>query len=863
MKYSIILKIVIILCMLVSWAAADTMSKKLSQYVHRSWKAENGLPQNTLTSITQTTDGYLWLGSRAGLIRFDGVEFSSFNKKTYPAMLDDDIWTLAADPDSGLWAGTAQGGLLYLYGNRMKRYTIENGLSENGIWSLYFDQEGTLWIGTSGGGLNYLKEGVFSHYTTDDGLSSDYIWATLKDSRGTLWIGTDGDGLNAIHQGKTTKFNESNGFSADYVFSIIEDDTGVVWFGTEAGLFSWKNNQFKQYTAADGLSGNIVWTLTIDRDQSLWIGTEGQGLTLYRDAIFSVYKEHDGLTSNLVSHIFVDREGCVWVATKGGGINQFFNGFVTTYTIKEGLPYDYIYCVYGDRDDTLWLGTGNAGLGQFRDGKFSNYTTKDGLATNIILSIYGSRRGGVWLGTDGGGLQYWDNGIVLTVTPEVGLSSGNIWSILEDSQGAVWIGTDGSGLNRYVDGVVTNFDFEWGFTSEYISEITEGLDGSTWIATRDVGLYRFKDDIFENFSTENGLLSNIVWTIYEDTDSLVWIGTSNGLNCLRDSHLSSLTTADGLFEDVIYCIIEDNYNCLWMSGNGGIYCIEKAAIERYDRGEIKKISYLSLGISDGMKTTECSYGSPSGWKTSDGHLWFPTIRGLVTIDPSQIYEDLQIPLVKIENISFNDNDRNPGDDLIIPPGPGNVEIKYTVLSFRDPQKVRFRYWLHGFDSDWTEAGNRRAAYYTNLKPGHYTFHVSARNPAGDWNDTSTIIEFELRPHFYQTIFFYLIIGIIVIGGFFGSYRLRVIQMRRREIYLQKRIQDAVAEIKTLGGLIPICASCKKIRDDKGYWNQVEKYISEHTNAVFSHGMCPECMQKYYGNYIGKKTGEDNRDNQSG
>ncbi|MBN2600758.1 MAG: hypothetical protein JXR87_02050, partial [Candidatus Marinimicrobia bacterium] len=411
---------------------------------------------------------------------------------------------------------------------------------------------------------------------------------------------------------------------------------------------------------------------------------------------------------------------------------------------------------------------------------------------------------------------------------------------------------DGGGLNRYVDGVVTNFDFEWGFISEYVSEISESHDGSIWIATRDYGLYQFSNDRFINYSTENGLSSNIVWTIYEDADSRIWVGTNQGLNRIHGGEICHYATAEGLFDDVIYGILEDDRNCLWTSGNGGIYCIDKSEIEKYDQGKLDRISYLSFGISDGMKTTECSYGSPSGWKTSDGNLWFPTIKGLVTIDPARIYEDRLVPNVIIEKIAFNGNGQKPDEDLIIPPGLGNVEIKYTALSFRDPQKVQFRYQLQGFDKDWIEVDKRRTAYYTNLKPGKYMFQVSACNHPGIWNDTGAAIEFTLKPHIYQTIFFYLIMGILMVGLFIGTYRFRVMQLRRREIILQKRINDAIAEIKTLGGLIPICASCKKIRDDRGYWNQVEKYISEHTEAVFSHGMCPDCMEKYYGDFM-KKT----------
>lgn len=836
---------------------AKSMPKHISQYVHRVWKAENGLPQNTITAITQTTDGYLWLGTRAGVIRFDGVRFTVFNKENTPEMKDDNIWTLCADPNGGLWIGTNFGGLLHYRDNKLRSYTTQEGLSDNGIWSLYYDPDGTLWIGTSGGGLNYYRQGEFGKVTIADGLSSDYIWSTYRDSQGALWIGTDGGGLNRMLNGAVTQYNYTNGFPADYVFAITEDDAGALWFATEAGLFKYSNERFTRFTTDDGLAGNIVWTMLYDSHSNLWIGTDGEGLNLFRGGHFSIYNESMGLSSDLIACLYEDREHNVWVGTKGGGLNQFIDGVITTYTEKEGLSYDFVYSVYGDEEDNLWIGTGNGGLCKFRQGEFISYTTADGLSDDIILAVCGSQRGGVWLGTDGGGLDYWSEERIEHYSDQQGLPSNTIWSLFEDRQGTLWIGTDGGGLSSLTDGEFRHYGYEYGVNSEFISEIYEDHSGVIWIATRDVGLYRYQDGIFKQFTIEDGLLSDIVWSIHEDQAHTFWIGTSEGINRINRGGISSYDRKDGLFDDIVYSILEDDAGYLWMSGNRGIYRIERAAFERYDQGQIRAIPYLSFGIADGMKANECNYGTPSGWRTGDGHLWFPTIKGVSMIDPTRVIQNDLIPQVTIERVKIDGREYSPDSVIEVPPGYGNIEIQYTALSFVDAQKVFFRYRLENYNSDWIDARRRREAFYTNIPPGEYTFRVIACNNDGIWNETGATLKIVLKPHYYQQAWFRLLMVLGLVGLGAGIYYLRVRQLVKREKELNRRVTEAVEQIRTLKGLIPICASCKKIRDDSGYWNQLESFISEHSDVEFSHGICPECMRKLYPDYVTDKKEKTN------
>jgi hypothetical protein len=370
-----------------------------------------------------------------------------------------------------------------------------------------------------------------------------------------------------------------------------------------------------------------------------------------------------------------------------------------------------------------------------------------------------------------------------------------------------------------------------------------------WVGTND-SLTRWQGAAVTALTAKDGLPNDAIYCVYEDPSRTHWLGSyGGGLVRMKDGHVTRYTRATGLFDDVVYQILEDGQGNLWMSCNNGVYRVDKAQLESFAAGRISRITCVSYDDADGMLSSECNGNvQPAGWKTSDGRLWFPTTRGILIIDPRDLRKNSLPPLVAIEGMSANRTQYRWGETPVVPPGPGQVEFDYTGLSFIAPQKILFRYRLEGLENEWVDAGERRQTVYTNLAPGRYVFHVVARNKDGVWSKSDATLAFELRPFFYQAFWFRACCVLAGFGVLVGFIRLRGWRHELRERELSERVDQALSRIKVLSGLIPICAHCKKIRDDQGYWNQLEQFLKTHSQAEFSHGICPECMATLYPDY---------------
>jgi hypothetical protein len=468
----------------------------------------------------------------------------------------------------------------------------------------------------------------------------------------------------------------------------------------------------------------------------------------------------------------------------------------STYTTRHGLGHDLVYAICEAPDGGLWVGTSGGGVSRLEDGHFTTYRRAQGLSSDVVRALYCAEDGSVWIGTYGGGLNRLRNGTVQALTTKDGLPNDIVFAILPARAGGLWIGTYGGGLARLQDGRL------------------------------------------RAYGSREGLSNDYVLALHEDGDGVLWIGTfGGGLVRLKDGRFRSYTTKDGLYDDVVYQILEDSAGYLWMGSDKGVFRVSKQSLAAHAQGGAP-LSFTSYGRADGMKSSQCISGAqPAGLRTRDGRLWFPTTRGVAVVDPGQLKVDARPPPVVIEEVLVDGRAIGPERP---PPGRGRLEIRYTALSFVSPEKVQFRYRLAGFDDDWVDAGSRRTAYYTNLPPGAYEFRVTASNADGVWNETGAALRVEIAPHFYETRWFYalVVLAMLLVGA--GIYHVRVLNLRRRERELARRVDEALARIQVLDGLLPICAWCKKVRDDKGYWNQIEAYVSTHSRAEFTHGICPEC-----------------------
>jgi signal transduction histidine kinase/ligand-binding sensor domain-containing protein len=793
-------------------------SKALTQYVHRSWQADSGLPQNSVLAVAQTSDGYLWLGTEAGLVRFDGVRFTLFDQHAIPGLRSNEIRALLVDSDQNLWIGTHGGGLACLSHGKFKVLDARSGLSSDSIFALYQDRMGALWIGTDGGGLIRLKDGKFRTFRKTDGLADDAVFSISGDDAGTLWIGTHG-GLSRFSEGKFTTLGIKDGLDSNYIRCTYVDRHRNVWIGTnDGGVNRLGMGEIAHFARKDGLTSDTILSVYEDRAGTMWFGTLDGGLNRFSNGKFSSLTQKEGLSSAGVWSIFEDREGELWVGGAGGGLDCLKDALFTTIGTREGLAADLVLPVYESRDGALWMGSDH-GLTKWQDGRMILYTTKEGLPDNLVFSITQDIQGTIWTGTSKG-LAKLENGRFVAVGLDSDLPNNFVMCTYADRDGTLWVGSR-AGLHHFDGKHFTTYNTQSGLVNNFVLSIYQANDGAIWVGTNGGGLNKLENGKFSSYTTHDGLSNDIVWSIHGEPDGTLWLGTNGGgLNRFRGGKFTSYTTANGLFDDVVFEILDDRLGQLWMSSDKGVFAVRKDELESLAQGRRRTISSTVYGVNEGMRSRECNGGfQPAGWRTKRGLLCFPTVKGLVMVDPARLARRRAPPLVAIERVLVDQKEIDMNAPAGLPPGRGKLDFQFTGLSFEAPEKIRFRYMLEGFDKEWTDAGTRRAAYYTNIPPGHYRFRVMASNQDQAWSPDGAGISLTLEPHFYQTWTFFALLAVIAGALAYGAHKLHVRHLRRRQFEL---LQLVDARTFALGERE---AELRQSRD------QLEIRVQERTNEL--------------------------------
>ncbi len=752
-----------------------------TQYRFDTWRAEQGLPQNTVKVITQTQDGYLWFGTRFGIVRFDGVTLRAFDRVKTQGLAYDNCISIAEEQDGTVWFATPYGAASYRDGT-FTTHTLGQGKGEDRVYAICAARQGGIWIAAAGG-LHHLKNGLFTRYPLDEPERVTPVFSVLEDRDGTLWAGTT-EGLQRRDPagGKFVVAWSPNDATNNRVQCIFKDRAGNLWIGTEgAGLQRWKNGNWTGFTTRDGLTENRVDVVTDDHEGNIWIVSGKGELVRFRNGKFTPFGRKEELSEDVVLCAHEDHEGNLWVGTVYGGLKRMQPRRILAYSTHDGLGHNDVWSICESRDGGLWIGTA-AGISLFRDGKFVNYSLEKELRDPRVKSVFEDKAGNLWIGAMMAGLlRRSANGKLTAYTEKDGLANYQVNAISEDREGSIWIGTV-EGLNRFKDGLLTTYTTKNGLAANDVRVIHQDRSGDLWIGTYGGGLSRFHDGRFTPLTTREGLSDNFAWCVYEDKEGTLWIGTENGLNRLKDGRVSWFKKDQGLFDNVVNDILEDKQGNLWISCNRGIYRVAKAQLNAVAEGATNAVEYVSYGISDGMLSSETNgENQPAACKTRDGRLWFPTTDGVVMIDPDKITHNDVRPPVVIEETLMDRLSLNPNRPARLEPGRGGVfEVHYTANSLVAPEKVRFKFCLDGCDKSWIEAGSRRVAYYTNLRPGNYTFRVIACNNHGVWNNQGTSFAFYLAPHFYQTWPFYALCGLLVVLIGYSMHWIRLGVVRKIE-----------------------------------------------------------------------------------
>ena len=747
------------------------------------WTTEQGLPGDTVKAITQTRDGYLWIGTQAGISRFDGVRFTVFDQTNVKELRSNECSVLLEGKEGELWIGTVGGGLTKYQGGKFTTYGQSEGLASEAVNGLYEDRSGRLFI-TSYGKVTVREKGQFTIVNPPDSVI--YAYPFFDDDEGRVWtfnssgLSYNSSGaLSFYKDGKFTagkdaesqfplKVNRSfypfrsragtfwthqrdddsvahfqNGHTNVSPFGLpknesmvraAEDSSGTLWLGSSLHkIYCWSDGHLTEVAIEDNAYLTSIFTIYPDREGNVWIGSN-DGLRKLKSRAFDAYSTAEGLSNERCWTIFEDSRGDIWIGTDIG-LNRWRNGKFDSFHKSDGLVGESVISIAEDKEGQLWMAT-TGGLGSFKDGQFKSYHKEDGLLDNNVRSVYVDRDGRLWVGSVGG-LQLFENGVFKSYTTREGLSQNGIMSTFQDSSGALWVQT-------------TN------------------------------GLNRFRNGRFEVFRKENGLSSNIVISAIEGNDGVVWFGTlGGGVVRFKNEKFAAITNAAGLPDDTITRILMDDQGDLWMGCLRGVFRVTQQELNAVADGKQSSVTCVLYGKADGILSTDISGGpQPAGWRTNDGRMMFPTAKGIVVVDPRKLLRNSIKPPVFIEDFVVDKSRTKLVNGVSLPAGSRGLEFQYTGLSFVHSDRVKFKYMLEGWDHEWVDAGERRVAFYTNLPPGDYTFRVIAANNDGVWNEEGASLSFVLRPYFFQTMWFLFLCAAALVATGWAVYRLRLKQLKR-------------------------------------------------------------------------------------
>ncbi len=777
-----------------AWLPALNPDKRMSDFLVDSWATEDGLPQSTIPSVLQTRDGYLWMATYNGLIRFDGMNFRIFDKTNTPSMTNDTITALFEDSNGNLWVGTP-GGLWRYRAGVMREFEFMSRLPGLFIVSVREDRAGNLNVCTNKGLACFGKRRKVTVYNTANGLPQNFLTETIDDGREGIWVGTVGGGAALLAGSGIHVFNKTNGLPSDTVWTFCQDRQNRLWIGTQHGLVLRESGRFRVFTTKDGLGGNDVRTLLQDRDGVLWIGFSDGGLTCLKRGRFEVLPATHAVSRELAYSLCEDREGGIWVGTYKGGVHRFRDSRFTIYNTRTGLPTEALRSILQDRQGMFWIGTVGGGLIRFDGKAFFTFGEKEGLRNNRIWSLAEDRDGSILIGTYGSGLQRMKNGRITTVA---GIPDTLVRSLLVDSRDRIWVGTNNLGAYCIEkNGKVAHLSTQTGLSDDFVYSIAEDSGGGIWFGMYNGEINVLRDGRITVYGPKQGLSQNCIWAIVPDRQGDIWIGTNNGgLKRFRNGQFTTYTMKDGLYNDIIFQILEDRSGNMWMNCNRGFFRVRKQDLNDFASGKIQRIRCTGYSKADGISATECGGpAQPAGWKAGDGKLWFPTMRGLTVIDPEYDHFNKVPPVVRVEDFLVDGTPLPLDGTLEINPGSARFEFRYAALSFEIPRKVRYKYILENFDAAPCAPVDSRVAVYTNLPPGEYTFRVYAENCDGIWNFTGAAVRFRLKPFFYQTRWFYLLCGVACLALVIGLHRLQVRSLRRRKNELAAQVQARTRELQ--------------------------------------------------------------------
>jgi len=858
------------------------------------WTSENGLPDSSVTAIAQTSDGYLWVGTYNGLVRFDGLRFVTFDPANTPELTHARIRKLFVDREGTLWINTYDGSLTTV---RQGAFALErrNTRSSEAEMTLVSSSSNRVIFLTSRGGLlRKLLTAPAGEGWEELAAPSRGVGALCGDAGdGTVLYRDTNRHLWRLAGNQFEPLPDVAGFNGQDISCLVTDARGLLWAATDGDIAVWDGAQFQNNTPTNGEpllgityisptrdghvwmvangmvceAGDRRWLLAPDAARSLFRGSPGRvgaqedhhgGMWFYSfgrglfhvDAAGDVrqLKSSDGFPGERVNCFFEDREGNWWVGLEAEGLVRLHERQFHTVAAGNAAVARAAKSVCQDSNNAVWIGTLSGGLDCWRDGHYSNLTVVEGLPQGSVFCVCADAFGRLWASAGDEDLYVREAGKFERVSPVV----HGVKVIFTDHSGRIWFGTT-SGLffaDGEAPGEIQPFK---GIAHRNVRALSEDQAGALWVGSGNGELYRVVGDVVTVFRPADDQESGAIWSVLADPDGTVWVGTfRGGLLRFRDGQFTRYGKKDGLPDNVICQILDDNQGNLWLGSHQGVFRVGKSVLDDMARGNAKFIPCMAYGRSDGLPSLECSGGyQPAAWSGRDGKLWFTTAKGATWVQPAEIQPNLVPPSVVIEEVLV-DGQTKTGDAssavqnlppalLKVPPGKHQFEFRYTGLSLVSPDRIQFRYQLEGADPDWIQAGTRRFAHYSFLPPGDYRFHVIACNSDGVWNESGSIMTVKIPPHFYEVLWFQMLAGIVVLTVVAGTVRYtatrrlhrKMEQLERQQAVERERARIAKDIHDDLGANLTLIAVLGDLAQKEKGIERIEKMSSTARQAVKS------------------------------
>ena len=762
--------------------ALDPM-RSLSQYVHDKWGTDRGFVGGEVYAIGQSADGYLWIGTGRGLVRFDGFQFTLIQRPISDEPPIGPVRGFASDADGGLW--------IRLEGSRMLRYrggtfqdpSLEINLQDITFSAIAPDKDGGVLLAGLGDRILRCRDRhVETVVKAEQSPGTVISMAVARD--GDIWLGTQDNGLFRVKNAQISEPVE--GLNGAKINALLPANSGGLWIGTDRGLLLWDRSGRVSSGLPSSLSRLRVLTMAKDLDGNIWVGTDRGIVRVSPSGTISLSELSPG-PGHAVTAVFEDRDGDIWLG-KTNGIERLRDGMFATYSTEEGLASNSIGPIYADSAGRIWFAPRSGGLYWMRQGQIHAVTT-GGLNHDIVYSIAGGN-GVIWLGRQRGGLSMLtpmgNSFAIRTFTKADGLPENSVYSVSAGLDGSVWVGTVSAGVSKLGEGRFTNFSELNGLPSNAVHSILQATDGSVWVTTPN-GLASYTDGHWRNYTVHDKLPSSNVTTVFEDSRHFLWVGTSGGFACIKSGAIQFSTDQPQVLREQILGIAEDRMGFLWFATPDHILQVNR---ERLLSGSLSDADIQSYSIGDGLKGIEEVGRDRTVIADRQGRIWFSLNSGLSVADPKITANNANPVTVRVESMVAGGTLVNLQDPIRLGPGLQDIVIHYEGTNLATPDRIRFRYRLDGSHLGWSDVVAARQVDYSNLAPGAYRFSVIASSSDGLWNGPETTVPFVIEPSFWQTWWFRMIGLAACLLCIAVLYRLRTHQLARQ---WEVRFQDRLAE----------------------------------------------------------------------